>query len=160
MVLDFNNFCVNIEVPLGLIEWRHSYNWLVDSKLFKILSWPTSQTVYDRNFSFFMKRVFVKGRGFGFVSNFNFIWLSHRVTMYHFGRGWLFVSFKHYPARLLPNVTIKLLLAIKSCHVDSADTHNIANLHNMWKFAYFVCEELNARKCCCCCASQSRGFQI
>jgi hypothetical protein len=90
--------------------------------------------------------VFEVGGCFRLVAAFFLFRSCYLAHLYHVRTGRLFVAVKHYPVRLLPDVTVELLVAIERGNIHSAYSNNVSNLNKMRQLAELICEKLNRRK--------------
>ena len=131
-MFDFSYFSMDVRIFWsGLTAWN-THDWVINSKLFKILSRPCTQCINNRYLRFFVKRVLEIRRGFWFISLFFLFRTSLLASRNHFRTYWLFVPIKYYPVWFLPYITIELLVAIKCSYVNFCNPHYISNLKYVW----------------------------
>ena len=159
-VFNFRNFSMHVKVFVCWLVCWYPNDWIVNFELFKILSRPCSQVIYNGNFRIFVEWVFKIRCCLRLIYLLFFLWGGLLADWNHFRRWRLFIPIKYDPVRLLPNVAVKLLISIDCGNVYFCYTDDIANLNNMGELTDLIGEELNWSKSSCRVTSQSSGLKV
>lgn len=159
-VFHFDYLRMNVEIFVSLFAGWNPNNWVVNFVLLKVLGWPGTQTVNYGNIRVVVKWVLEKWCGFRLVAALLLFLPCQLAGWDHVWTRGLLVPFKYNPIRLLPNVAVKLLVAIESCHIYLAYPNYVTYLNNVRQLAQLVCKELYWRECCCGISSQCCCFEI